>query len=423
MQKLFSSLPWHWLPPLLTLAVVLSSHMDVPYHDQWDLLPLLHAWYQGTLQWQDLLAPHNGHILLLPKTVMLTLAVLTQWNTLAEVLFGFACMLGCWQLLQALAAILAGRSLLLAEQTALSLLVFSLAQAQNWLWGWQLQIPLALLCLLAGITLLLRQRSDSAALALAALCGAAATLSFAGSLPYWIAVLPLVWQRKPWLVLPWLLIAALCLLAYARLAGMSGGGHWPDPAELPRHLRNTLAVLGNLVARYNGLAATAAGVIGLAIVAMPFARLAPAQKALASSLLLFCLGSALLVSLSRAGLGDEQMLASRYGTLMLPFWTVATILLLQGIRQPANKGALLTGTLLLCSVIGSSLYSLQDIQQLHKRQTKGALALAQINTAAGQQQLAVINPRHDRAQALQEVALLQQYRLSFFRHGDRANAP
>ncbi len=420
MQKSLTSLPWHWLPPLLTIALTIALHVDVPYYDQWDLLPLLHAYYQGTLQWQDLMQPHNGHILLLPQMVMLLLAVLTHWNTMAEVLFGFSCMLINWLLLEHMANTLLARTLSIAEKTVLSLLVFSLTQAQNWLWGWQLQIPLALLFILTGFCSLLYIRNHLVAFVAAALCGGAATFSFAGSLPFWIAVTPLIWQRQRVLLLPWLMISGICLLNYAQFIGAlqsPTASNFIDATELLRHTRNMLALLGNLVARYNMIAATIAGFSAISIIALQYSTLSPRQKSLALSTLLFAIGSALLVSLSRAGLGDEQMLASRYGTLTLVFWMTSSMLLLENIRKKKKKILWNSaGFLLLASLLISDIFSIKEFQQLHKRLQRGSIALAKIETPEGQNQIAVINPRKNREQALQEVQLLQQYHLSFYRH-------
>lgn len=421
MNKSLTTLPWHWLPPLITLSLVLALHIDVPYYDQWDLLPLLHAYYQGTLHVQDLLLPHNGHILLFPKIVMLGLAILTQWNTLAEVLFSFFCMLVNWFLLQTMAGKLLERTLSIAEKTVISLLVFSLSQAQNWLWGWQLQIPLALLFILSGICSLLYIRNNLAALIVTAACGTAATFSFAGSLPFWIAVMPMFWQRQRLLLLPWLFISSICILTYANLVGLlqnsSATPYLLDPMEILRHAKNTLAALGNLVARFHMVSATTAGVVALSIIGLQYANFPSKQKSLALTLLLFTAGSALLVSLSRSGLGDEQMLASRYGTLTLPLWT-STAMLLMAKTHAQQRMRNSVGFLLLISLLISDVYSIQEFRQLHKRLQRGSVSLAQIDNTELEKQIGVINPRKNREQALQEARQLRQYHLSFYRQSE-----
>ena len=348
---------------------------------------------------------------------------------MAEVLFGFSCMVINWFLLQRLANTLLARALSTAEKTILSLLVFSLTQAQNWLWGWQLQIPLALLFILTGFCSLLYIRNHFFALIAAVLCGGAAMFSFAGSLPFWIAVMPLLWQRQRILLLPWLLLSGICLLHYAHLIdalqSSSTSNFITDAIELLRHTRNLLALLGNLVSRYNMIAATIAGFLAAGIIAIQYLILSSRQKSLALSILLFTIGSSLLISLSRSGLGDEQMLASRYGTLTLAFWMTAAVFLLDNIRKKQKtKFWNAAGLLLLVNLLISDLFSLQEFQQLHKRLQRGSIALAQIDTPEGQNQLAVINPRKDRTQALQEAQLLRKYHLSFYRnHPENESSP
>jgi hypothetical protein len=131
--------------------------------------------------------------------------------------------------------------------------------------------------------------------------------------------------------------------------------------------------------------------------------------------LLFAAGTALLVSLTRSGLGDEQMLTSRYGTLTLPFWVVVAVLLSDAIHSKVQPMRLAIASCLLFSLLASQAYSWQDFYQLHRRLERGAVALQQIDTEQGRKLLPVINPRSDRERAVQEVLLLRQYRLSAFR--------
>lgn len=425
------SFPWQqalcWLPPLLVLALVLSLHIDVPYHDQWDLLKLLDASFRQQLSVTDLLQAHNGHILLLPQLVMLLLARLTHWNTLAEVLFSFGCMLINWQLLLCIGRHVLERPLSLIEQGLVSVLIFSLAQAQNWLWGWQLQIPLALLSVLLGLLSLILIRHHGLALLSASLCGIAASLSFAGSLPYWFAVIPMIWQRQRGLALIWLICSMVVLTLYARQLGVftatTHSNPFPPVSDIPRHIRNTLAILGNLGARYSLAVAAVMGCGACAVIMQGQAQLSSRARPLMLSMVLFSLGSALLVSMMRAGLGDaQQMLATRYGTLTLPWWIISVLLLMNSLYAQRSRQQLICFVLLVL-LATNSVYSLQDWQQLHKRMARGQMALQQIHTEVGRRALPAINPRPAPELALQEVALLQQYRLSFYRdekHQQRA---
>lgn len=414
MRAALSRFPWHWLPPALTLMMILYWHIDVPYHDQWDLLPLLQAKINGTLTWKALFAPHNGHILFLPRVIMLALASLTHWNTQAEVLFSFCCMLACWYLLQVFTAQLLARTLSKSEQFCLALLVFSWAQAQNWLWGWQLQIPLALLCSLSGLVGLLLLRNAFTAFVIALIFGIAASLSFAGCLPYWIAAIPLLWQRKKILLLPWLILCTVGAMLYLQLLHnktlLSTNFH-----NLLSLLNDILLVLGNVVGHYHPATATISAIAALAVIASAIPQQTPKQFTVIFALFLFSAGAALLIAIGRGSMGSEQMLASRYSTLTLPLFVVVFAIL----RSNAVQWSKPLEALLLISCIFSSLYGIKELHQLHNRLQNGAIALSLLqidtNDSTGRKKLVAINPRSDQQQALNEVHQLQQLHLSFYR--------
>src|SRR5215208_7141850 len=74
------------LPPLYLIIIILTNTVDVPFADQWALVPLLERSYRGTLSLHDLWAQHNEHRLLFPRLIMLALARLSAWNTHIEML-------------------------------------------------------------------------------------------------------------------------------------------------------------------------------------------------------------------------------------------------------------------------------------------------------------------------------------------------
>ena len=123
-----------------------------------------------------------------------------------------------------------------------------------------------------------------------------------------------------------------------------------------------------------------------------------------------------MVSLSRAGISDEMMLASRYGTLMLPLWTIITMLLIKDLASwRLSNLRVAAAILLLSSLVTSKFYSLKEWQQLHNRFQKGKIALMQIDNQEGQSKINIINPRKDRELAIKEALMLRNYHLSFYR--------
>jgi hypothetical protein len=104
------------------------------------------------------------------------------------------------------------------------------------------------------------------------------------------------------------------------------------------------------------------------------------------------------------------MLYSRYTTLCLPFWISLLFLVL---KHPSLVKT--AGVAVLSAIITTSIFSLKDFQRIHKRLVLGEIALEAPESPEGQKALQVIDPRHDSALAQQEVRLLKQYQLSYFR--------
>lgn len=415
-----------WLLALLPFGAVGILYVNVPYHDQWDLLPLLDAYYQRRLTLIDLLSPHNGHILLFPQLLMLGLALLTQWHTGAEVLVSL--LLTCLNYTLLLRLLLPNHTSISAPllRVGLALLAFSFAQAENWLWGWQLQVPLCLSAVLAGILALQAIRSRLLAGIAAISCGVLASGSFAAGMVFWLAVLPLVYLRRDGLFWPWLLLTAVIFWLYFQWIG-SPPALMPDANTSSTALGagvvglaySLLVCLGSFVGRLHPVAAGIAGLLGLGLLVTVLAKKPRhLQQASWYSMVLFSVGTAGLLALSRGGMGLEQLLASRYTTLMLPFWSVLLILLLRGGLHSRR-----ITFVLLVAVLITSAYSTNDMQRMHRRMEKGLTAFSQPNTPEGEKALRIINPRPDPARARTERSLLQHYSLGPYAHPTSGELP
>ncbi len=412
-----------WSLALLPFGAIGMLHVNVPYHDQWDLLPLLDAYYQNRLTLTDFLAPHNGHILLFPQLLMLGLALLTQWHTGAEVLVSL--LLTCLNYALLLRLLLPNHASTSAPllRIGLSLLAFSFAQAENWIWGWQLQVPLCLSAVLAGILALQKIRSPLRAGLTAVACGVLASGSFAAGMVFWLAVLPQVYQRRDGLFWPWLLLTAVIFWLYFRWIGS-------PPALVPHTdtrditliassvglAKSLLVGLGSLIGRLHPVVAGMAGLLGLGLLAAVL-RKKPRHLQHASwySMVLFSIGTAGLLALSRGGMGLEQLLASRYTTLALPFWSVILMLLLH-----EGSCSRRIAFVLLFAILVTSIYSTKDLQRMHRRLDKGLTAFTEPNTPEAEKALRIINPRPDPALAREERALLQKYALGPYARNNRS---
>lgn len=132
------------LPLVHTAWVVAGTEVDVPYGDDWEMVPVLAALDEGRVP-GELVAAHDVHRLLVPRLGLAAVAFATGWDT-------------TWSLALTLAVAAAAAALLGARAVRTtgspwgvplaSALVLSLVHYENWCWAWQLVIPT---CVLASV--------------------------------------------------------------------------------------------------------------------------------------------------------------------------------------------------------------------------------------------------------------------------------
>lgn len=124
------------LPVAIGFSYVYLFGVNVVWRDEWHIVTLLHKLSSGRLTVLDLWEPHNEHRFFFPRVAILLLAVLTKWNTIAEMYLIQGCLLiTLIVLLLALRASVGPRTLFFVP---VAFLVFSLVQGSNMLWGLQL---------------------------------------------------------------------------------------------------------------------------------------------------------------------------------------------------------------------------------------------------------------------------------------------
>jgi len=185
---------------VLVSAAVLAERMlrfwiDVPYWDQWELVPLLEKMFGGTLTVGDLFAQQNEHRIFFPLLIMLGLARLTHWDIRYELVMIF--LLACAIFAVIVFQFFKTRRRIDSVQpewpvAMLGMLVFSFAQWENWMWGWQIQILFSVWAIVTGIYLLDRQQFSRWTFSGALVLGVLASFSFGNGLLYWIIAFPLV---------------------------------------------------------------------------------------------------------------------------------------------------------------------------------------------------------------------------------------
>jgi hypothetical protein len=343
------------VPLAFLIWVVVHYAVAVPFMDQWDMVPLLEKTYHGELTFHDLWAQHNEHRPVFPQLIMLLLARLTHWNIHYELAVNISLALGIFAVF-AYQVKITGRRRGIARLPgtipAISLIVFSVSQYENWLWGWQLQMFLNLLAVAGGIVLLANDTFRWWKFAAAALLGIVATYSFANGVLFWpIGLLLLLIVKtgagkRRAATAGWILIGALTLGTYFHHY-LKPENHSPinlvfkTPVEYVvfvfRYLGTICAqVLGGTVGDVSA-EGDFAFIFGLAVtVATGWAGWTLLRKKIAGpgtllpyfGLILYSVGSALVTGVGRLGFGTDQALASRYSTMVVPLWVSLVVLLI-----------------------------------------------------------------------------------------------
>jgi hypothetical protein len=331
-------------PALLTLGYVIHFGVNVPFADDWALVPYLTLARDHQLTVTALFAQHNEERILFPRLAMLAIATATGWNVTGEMLAYVLCLALICLLFFSVYVREVGitpRSLLLVAPV--SFLVFSLRQSENLLWGWE--VVWGVLALFAVLALYLLQIHGRPWLAfvLAAFSGIVASYSGLIGLLIWpVGALEILLvsrvgsqsARWRWLSLAlWLAVGAIAAVSYVR--------GYVKPAQTPNPLAPLDDPLGAFVFYLSLLGAAfapampGATVIGLLFVcAFVYALVRQVrypERRIGSFLLAVVLSwfsADAVITFGRMGFGPDQALVSRYtifgliGSAALYLWLV-----------------------------------------------------------------------------------------------------
>ena len=329
------------IPLAFLILLVRRCVVDVPFWDEWEMVPRIQRLHDGTFTYLDLWAQHNEHRPLFGIAAMLLLVQLTSWNVAAEVaanvligvmIFGiFAVRVSAhWP-------VRGGAPLWLLP--VLSLLAFSPNQWENWLWGWQVTLFINGLSVCAGLALLSRLEGRWLRLAGASICGIVATYSFAAGLVFWFSGTLSWWlnkeQRNRAQMLVWAVVAAVTIASYFydyhfNPAHPSMRANFASVEAFALYLVYVAKYAGAGVAPFNPLLAAIAG--GAGVVLFAWLALSSHRQAghpvvgFAILVGFHCVAVGLMTGLGRAGFGTDQGLASRYVTISTPLWLAVSVL-------------------------------------------------------------------------------------------------
>ena len=377
------------LPFLCLIFMVYRYYVDVLVWDAWELVPFLDKFYQGTLSLQDLWAPRNGHRPFFPRIVLFLLERFSGWNMTYELAFIILLTIVIFFVL--VYQIRITERLLQVQLKwlipVLSIMIFSLSQAETWLYGIQIPEPMNVLAVVAGFVLL-QTPNNWAKYSAAILLGVIASYSFGNGLLYWFIglfiLLVLTFDNRRLMisrVAIWVVAAGLTILLYTydyptSTLGLATFFAFSKPLE---SIEYVLVFLGTPVTPtsfdcymhgincelgiFAAIVASLSGLILFGYVTWSLWRQVELKTLTPYvGMALYAILSALVADLTRSIFGVAQAMSSRYITFSSLFWIALAVflLVLAKTTEMSNKRRRRAGYLLVILMAG--LVTLNSIQ-------------------------------------------------------------
>ena len=182
------------IPFAFLLWFVTEFGVNVPYADQWALVPLFQSIISGKATFHDFFVQHNEHRILFSKLIISALALISGWNIQWELYFSVALIATTFLLLFKVSfnQTKQRNCIFHIANISTSFIIFSVIQWENLLWGFQICWFLTNVCLTVAILALSSNFYSTLRLklAVAALACFIASFSIAHGLLTWIAVIP-----------------------------------------------------------------------------------------------------------------------------------------------------------------------------------------------------------------------------------------
>jgi hypothetical protein len=319
-------------PIVLVLLYIFLFGRTVLFWDEWVVVPALDQLLDGKIPWQDLFGQVNEHLMVFPKLAIFGIALITGYNTVAEMYFS-------WLILVIISLLVFTLYIRYFGKTLNSLILFipvawllwSLRQWENFLFGFQLNFFLCILGFVISVVLL--DRSQDLNLSFLGALGGAVIASFSilnGLLIWPVGILQILLQGKGKnMLLTWVLSSLVICFLYFHT--------WTRPGNLPSMsfisedpvtaIKYFFAFMGSPVSSgpWGDLLILYSVLVGIFIVFFTIAGIALTVKydmvkenSPWIALLLFSLGTAFMTTIGRSGLGIAQALSSRYVTFTIP---------------------------------------------------------------------------------------------------------
>ncbi len=215
------------LPAVVMGILILTYSVNLPYWDQWNLMPQLFIKIsQNSLSWQDLIAQHNESRKLFPRLIFLGLAYLTNWDVRYEMLaiFLLACLVSLNIYRLNILTVNANLLTTLLIAFLANILIFSPIQYDNWFWGIQLVVFMPIACITSAISVVYSPLNIRYKFLICTLCCIISTFSYSNGMIAWVIILPVLalvsaksmsdLVKQKWLLLSWIAVFITNIIIY-----------------------------------------------------------------------------------------------------------------------------------------------------------------------------------------------------------------
>lgn len=210
-----------FLPILVTLIYIYFFAVNLPFQDQWEVVPAVMHLESGHLHWGDIYRQHNEPRIPVPMALMLLVAKLTRYNVIAEAYVAYACLVGSLVVLFSFFRRLQRNLPAIPTLAFLPIPVIFLGWRghEGLLWGFGLTSTLGLLLLLLATWGAIRATESAPFIWFAVAMAILAAFSFGSGLLAWplglgVLLLPLEGPRSPRLILLWVAAAVASTAVY-----------------------------------------------------------------------------------------------------------------------------------------------------------------------------------------------------------------
>jgi hypothetical protein len=388
------------LAPLVTVCVVYAYSFNLPYWDGWALVTILEKCDSGTLSFSDFWNLHNEHRPMFPRLVMLAIACGTDWDVRYQCYASIAVAAVTLFLLYSILRRNSEGRTPLWLMAVFSVLVFSLAQWENWTWGWTIQIFMSVCCTVAAVWAFCRWDRRFTGVVLGSVFATVAGYSFVNGLLTWVVLMIMaVQQRRPRKQIA-VLVGVFVVVTAFYFYGYRTPPHHPSLFGFLRHpcdfVRYVLAYIGSPLS----LRKSPTVIMGLFFVSATVTMLLRIRRHSGDefnrlspwiALALYSFLSACVTGVGRSAFGVDQAITSRYTTISSLFVISAIVIATSYVRTCRRTTGVLSPRWVRCVNIVVVLLSLayaavsfNGIRQTARRNKtlqKGALCVQNIEDA------------------------------------------